>query len=178
MFVWLGFEPAASCSAPGHLSNWAIQVVAFKLKDLTSYRTTFVQSNLCTMVSLGKWQLSWLLHIIGWLLCPGQLCRKYKAILKIFGMLSSERIILTWDQAQFSFRFVIIFRQARQNENRAWYKPSTKRLLPTFLIDWHLPHQPTKITSVACFSSMQIFHAWETIQTGWLRLTLKIAFIF
>ena len=169
VFVWLGFEPAASCSAPGHLSSWAIQVVAFKLKDLTSYRTTFVQSNLCTMVSLGKWQLSWLLHIIGWPLYPGQLCRKYKAILKIFGMLSSERIILTWDQAQFSFRFVIIFRQARRNENRAWYKPSTKRLLPTFLIDWHLPHQPTKITSVACFSSMQIFHAWEKCRLADLK---------
>ena len=50
---------------------------------------------------------------------------------------------------------------ARRNEKRAWYKPSTKRLPPTLLIDWHLPNHPTKITSVACFSSMQIFHAWE-----------------
>ena len=89
--------------------------------------------------------------------------------MKIFGMLSSERIILTWDQAQFSFRFVIIFRQARRNENRAWYKPSTKRLLPTFVIDWHLPHQPTKITSVACFSSMQMFHAWEKCRLADLK---------
>ena len=49
------------------------------------------------------------------------------------------------------------FQRARRNETRAWNKPSTKRLPPTFLIDWHLPNQPTKITSVACFSSMQIF---------------------
>ena len=34
VFVLLGFEPATSCSAHGHLSNWAIQVVAFKLKEL------------------------------------------------------------------------------------------------------------------------------------------------
>ena len=33
-----------------------------------------------------------------------------------------------------------------------------RNLLPTFLIDWHLPNQPTKITSVACFSSVQSFH--------------------
>ena len=157
VFVWLGFEPAASCSAPGHLSNWAIQVVAFKLKELTSYRTAFVQSNLCTMVSLGRWQLSWLLHIIGWLLYTGQLCRKYKAILKIFGMLSSERIILTWDQAQFSFRFVIIFWRARRNENRAWYKPSTKRLLPTFLIDWHLRISQPKLLPLLVFLVCKFF---------------------
>ena len=41
-----------------------------------------------------------------------------------------------------------------------------RNLLPTFLIDWHLPNQPTKITSVACFSSVQIFHEWEN--ADWL----------
>ena len=61
----------------------------------------------------------------------------------------------------FPFALKITFRRAWRNEKRAWYKPSTKRLPPTFLIDWHLPNQPTKITSVACFSSMQIFQAWE-----------------
>ena len=61
----------------------------------------------------------------------------------------------------FRFALKITFRRARRNENRAWYKPSTKRLPPTFLIDWHLPNQPTKTTSVACFFSMQIFHTWE-----------------
>ena len=81
---------------------------------------------------------------------------------------------LTWDQAQFSFRFVITFRRARWNENRAWYKPSTKRLPPTFLIDWHLPNHPTKITAVACFSGMQIFHTWEKCRLAYLK---KIAFI-
>ena len=59
----------------------------------------------------------------------------------------------------FRFALQITLRWARWKDNRAWYKPSTKRLPPTFLIDWHLLNQPTKITSVACFSSMQIFHA-------------------
>ena len=76
---------------------------------------------------------------------------------------------VTWDQALFSFRFEITFRRPRRNEKRAWYKPSTKRLPPTFLIDWHLPNQPTKITSVACFSSMQIFHAWEKCRLADLK---------
>ena len=61
------------------------------------------------------------------------------------------------------------FRRARRNEKRAWYKPSTKRLPPTFLIDWHLPNQPIKITSVACFSSLQIFHAWEKCRLADLK---------
>ena len=77
--------------------------------------------------------------------------------------------VVTWDQAQFSFRSVITFRRARRNENRAWYKPSTKRLPPTFLIGWHLLNQPTKITSVASFSSMQIFHAWEKCRLADLK---------
>ena len=44
---------------------------------------------------------------------------------------------VTWDQAQFSFRFGnIAFWRARRNQKRAWYKPSTKRLRPLFwLID-------------------------------------------
>ena len=61
----------------------------------------------------------------------------------------------------FRFALKITFRRARRNENRSWYKPSTKRLPPTFLIDGHLPNQPTKTTSVACFFGMQIFHTWE-----------------
>ena len=38
-----------------------------------------------------------------------------------------------------------------------------------FLIDWHLPNQPIRITSVACFSSMQIFHAWEKCRLADLK---------
>ena len=78
----------------------------------------------------------------------------------------NNNLWLTWDQAYFRFALKITFQRARRNEKRAWYKPSTKSLPPTFLIDWHLPNQPTKITSVACFSSMQIFHAWEN--ADWL----------
>ena len=86
-----------------------------------------------------------------------------------FPYLALTRLNLTWDQAQFSFRFVITFRRARRKENRTWYKPSTKRLPPTFLIDWHLPNQPTKPASVACFFSMQIFHTWEKCRLAVLK---------
>ena len=70
----------------------------------------------------------------------------------------------------------ITFWRAWRNEKRAWYKPSTKRLPPTFLIDWHLPNQPTKITSVACFSSMQIFHAWEKCRMADLKNSFYLLF--
>ena len=77
---------------------------------------------------------------------------------------------LTWDQALFLFCFEnYTFWRVRWNEKRAWYKPSTKRLPPTFLIDWHLPNQPIRITSVACFSSMQIFHEWEKCRLADLK---------
>ena len=59
--------------------------------------------------------------------------------------------------------------ETKREPDTAWYKPSTKRLPPTFLIDLHLPNQPTKITSVACFSSMQIFHAWEKCRLANLK---------
>ena len=42
----------------------------------------------------------------------------------------------------------------KRNENSTWYKPFMKRLPLTFLIDWHLLNQPTKITSVAYFFGM------------------------
>ena len=45
----------------------------------------------------------------------------------------------------------------RQSLIQTFYETSA----PTFLIDCHLPNHPTKITFVACFSSMQIFHAWK-----------------
>ena len=63
----------------------------------------------------------------------------------------------------------ITFRWVRRNENRAWYKSSTNRLPPTLLIDGHLPNQPTKITSVVCFSSVQIFHACEKCRLADLK---------
>ena len=76
---------------------------------------------------------------------------------------------LPWDQALFSFRFENYIPAGKANEKRAWYKASTKRLPPTFLIDWHLPNKPAKITSVACFSGMQIFHAWEKCRLADLK---------
>ena len=68
---------------------------------------------------------------------------------------------LTRDQAQFSFRFVNNIPAGKAKRKRTWHKPSTKRLPPTFSIDWHLLNQPTKITPVACFFSVHIFHTWE-----------------
>ena len=64
---------------------------------------------------------------------------------------------LTWDQDLFLFRFENI----KHSGGQGWYKPSAKRLPPTFLIDWLLPNQPTKTTPVPRFFSMQIFHTWE-----------------
>ena len=78
----------------------------------------------------------------------------------------------------FRFALKITFRRARRNEKRGWYKPSTKRLPPTFLIDWHLPNQPTKITSVACFFSMQIFHTWEKCRLADLKKILNLLIFF
>ena len=69
---------------------------------------------------------------------------------------------VTWDQAQFSFRSVnnILLGKAKQKESliQTFYETSA----PTFLIDWHLLNQQAKITSVACFFSLQIFHTWES----------------
>ena len=76
---------------------------------------------------------------------------------------------LTWDQALFSFHLENYIPAGTAKRKRAWYKPSVKRLPPTFLIDCHLPNQPTKITSVACFSSMQIFHAREKCRLADLK---------
>ena len=44
-----------------------------------------------------------------------------------------------------------------------------KCLPPTFLIDWCLLNQPTKIASVACFFSMQIFHTWKNCRLADLK---------
>ena len=65
--------------------------------------------------------------------------------------------------------------KAKRKEKR---EPDTTLLrnvcCPLFLIDWHLPNQPTKITSVACFISMQIYHTRDKSRLA----DLKIAFIF
>ena len=55
------------------------------------------------------------------------------------------------------------------------YKPSTKRLPPTFLMYWHLPNQPTKTTSIACFLVCKFFIRGKKMQTQRLK---RIAFIF
>ena len=61
--------------------------------------------------------------------------------------------------------------KAKRKEKR---EPDTTLLrnvcCPLFLIDWHLPNQPTKITSVACFLKYANFSYVGKMQ--------KIAFIF
>ena len=45
------------------------------------------------------------------------------------------------------------------------------------LIDWHLLNQPTKITSVACFFTMQIFHTWENYRLADLKNSFYLLII-
>ena len=54
---------------------------------------------------------------------------------------------------------VVLASKAKRKESliQTFYETSA----PTFLIDWHLLNQPTKITFVACFFSTQIFRTWE-----------------
>ena len=65
-----------------------------------------------------------------------------------------------------------------QRARRTKREPDTNLLrnvcCPLFFIDWHLPNQPTNITSVACFISMQIYHTRDKSRLA----DLKIAFIF
>ena len=42
-------------------------------------------------------------------------------------------------------------------------------LIQTFYETSAAPEVPTKITSVACFSTMQIFHAWEKCRLADLK---------
>ena len=68
---------------------------------------------------------------------------------------------LTWDQALFLFRFenYIPAGKAKRKESliQTFYETSAA---PFF--DWlTFAESANQITSVACFSSMQIFHAWE-----------------
>ena len=72
---------------------------------------------------------------------------------------------LTWDQALFSFRFENYIPSGKAKRKESLIQTFYERLPPAFLIDWHLPNQPT----VACFSSMQIFHAWKKCRLADLK---------
>ena len=76
---------------------------------------------------------------------------------------------LTWDQAQFSFCFVNNIPAGKAKRKESLIQAFTKCLPPTFLIDWHLLNQPTKIASGACFFSMQIFHTWKNCRLADLK---------
>ena len=79
---------------------------------------------------------------------------------------------VTWHQAQFSFRFVNHKHSGGQGETKR--EPDTNLLPPTFLIDWYLLNQLTKITSVACFFSMQIFHTWENCRLAEVKNSFSL----
>ena len=64
--------------------------------------------------------------------------------------------------------FVSLWKLHSGGLNETKREPDTN-LPPTFLIDWNLPNQPNKITSVACFSNMQIFHACEKCRLADLK---------
>ena len=76
---------------------------------------------------------------------------------------------ITWDQALFSFRFENYIPAGKAKRKESLIQPFYETSAAHFLIYWHLPNQPTKITSVACFSSMQIFHAWEKCRLADLK---------
>ena len=99
-----------------------------------SLNSNFKRLQKCPILCLGNWK--WKLH---------------QDIMKF----------LTWDQAQFSFRFANNIPAGKAERKESLKQAFTKHLRPTFLIDWHLLNQPTKIACVACFLSMQIIHMWK-----------------
>ena len=85
------------------------------------------------------------------------------------------RTKITWDQALFSFRFEnYILAGIRRNIKRAWYKPFTKHLLPTFLIDCYLLISPSKLLQLLLFLVCKFFICGKNADL----LTWKIALIF
>ena len=69
----------------------------------------------------------------------------------------TQRIFFPLLNRVMPFFFLICARGSSYCLKQTFYETSA----PTFLIDWHLLNQPTKITSLACFFSMQIFRTWE-----------------
>ena len=68
---------------------------------------------------------------------------------------------VTWDRALFSFHFENYIPAGKEKRKESLIQDVYETSSAHFLIDWHLPNQTTKITSVTCFFSMQIFHTRE-----------------
>ena len=68
---------------------------------------------------------------------------------------------VTWDRALFSFHFENYIPAGKEKRKESLIQNVYETSSAHFLIDWHLPNQTTKITSVTCFFSMQIFHTRE-----------------
>ena len=70
--------------------------------------------------------------------------------------------VITWDQALFSFRFENYIPAGKAKRNESLIQTFNEMSAPKFLIDWHLPNQPIRITSVprysralACFTAIR-----------------------
>ena len=61
------------------------------------------------------------------------------------------KLKLTWDQALFSFLFVNNIPAGKAKWKESLIQTFWETSAAHFLIDWHLPNEPTKITSAACF---------------------------
>ena len=86
-----------------------------------------------------------------YLICGRESSYHFRAIIAEVDLVSfSYGIYVTWDQAQFSFRFVNSILASKAKRKRAWYKPSSaKRLRPLFwLIDICWISQPKLLPKV------------------------------
>ena len=117
-----------------------------------------------TTNGLNFWKINPLMDLGGYA-WPGLTVTAVK--LQMFGRKTRH----VWHPSLLEHIFCLLF-TLRCNHG---YKPSTKRLPPTFLMYWHLPNQPTKTTSIACFLVCKFFISGKKIQTQRLK---RIAFIF
>ena len=58
---------------------------------------------------------------------------------------------ITWDQAQFSFRFLNSIPASKAKRKESLIQTRYKTSATHFFIEWHLPNQPIQISYVACF---------------------------
>ena len=136
-------------------SNWKsfLSTVPSERKSLLNW--TLTRINYWKLPSKKAFEVRWFVETeeVGFeirdLNCPETKRGILSAICSLYDLLgfpARETITATtWDQAQFSFRFVtnIPAGKAKRKES----------LIQTFYgtIDWHLPNQPTTITSICLF---------------------------
>ena len=85
---------------------------------------------------------------------------------------------LTRDRALFSFHFENYIPAGKEKRKESLIQNVYETSSAHFLIDWHLPNQTTKITSVSCFFSMQIFHTREKCRLTALKNSFYLLIFF